>query len=177
MSYKLHAFDADSTLRVGTVPGQVCPNGPDEWAVIPGVAEKLATIDWTKAHFGIASNQWGVALGFLTEQTAHRLLMALATTLLQRPSPPAAVQLCPHAPEAACTCRKPAPGMLLALMRAHEVLPAHMVYVGNQDSDRLVAERAGCAFEWAWDFFGHTKDAWEALCERTKSAGRAEVGR
>lgn len=171
MSYKLYAFDADSTLRVCTVPGQVCPNGPDEWAVIPGVAEKLATIDWGKVGFGIASNQWGVALGFLSEEMAYRLLMALATTSTQRRPRPSCIELCPHAPEAACACRKPAPGMLLAIMRAQVILPADMVYVGNQDSDRLAAERAGCAFEWAWTFFGHTKEGWEALCEETARAG------
>lgn len=41
---KLIIFDADGTLRRCTVPGQPCPNKADEWELMPGAKERLATL-------------------------------------------------------------------------------------------------------------------------------------
>lgn len=76
---KLIIFDADGTLRSCTRTGQVCPNKVSEWKLIPGVREKLATIEWGlpvdgKTAFGIASNQAGVHYGYLSESVAFNLL-------------------------------------------------------------------------------------------------------
>lgn len=38
---KLIMFDADGTLRRCTVPGQPCPNNPDEWELMPNIKETL----------------------------------------------------------------------------------------------------------------------------------------
>jgi len=82
----LYIFDADGTLRRCTVLGQPCPNRPDEWELLPGVQKKLATIDWSSNRFAIASNQGGVALGFLTLQAAADMLLrvGLGRNLLAR---------------------------------------------------------------------------------------------
>ena len=63
--YKLIIFDVDGTLRRCLAPGQVCPNAPDQWELMPNVKETLAEIKWGlpdcgNTAFGIASNQAGV---------------------------------------------------------------------------------------------------------------------
>lgn len=53
--------------------------------------------------------------------------------------------------------RKPAPGMLLHAMvvKGYEVDVTLMV--GDSAEDEQAAQAAGCAFMWAWDFFGRDK--------------------
>jgi histidinol-phosphate phosphatase family protein len=157
LPHKLVIWDADGTLRRCTVPGQVCPNREGEWELIPGVVERLQQIDWTTTRAAIASNQGGVALGYLSLEMASELLWSLARAAFEPVGLPAdrtAIGLCIHAPNAGCECRKPRPGMLIALMKQLDATPAETLFVGDQESDRLAAEAAGCAFMWARDFFG-----------------------
>src|SRR5947199_6096704 len=117
--FQLFIFDADDTLRRTTVPGQPCPHGADEWELMPRVRETLNRIPWGKPGapvLGVASNQDHVAYGHLTLEEARRLLRDLAVAATGTSPPEAALQLCPHALEVACHCRKPGPGMLLSIM-------------------------------------------------------------
>lgn len=50
--------------------------------------------------------------------------------------------------------RKPAPGMLTEAMASVGCTPDETLMVGDSDEDRLAAEAAGCAFQWADEFFG-----------------------
>jgi D-glycero-D-manno-heptose 1,7-bisphosphate phosphatase len=154
--HRLFIFDADGTLRRCTIPGQPCPNHPGEWEVILGVRERLSTIDWQVNHFAIASNQGGIALGFLSATDARGMLDELVKTLLGRSILADSVAICSHAAAAGCPCRKPEPGMLNRIRSAHGVEREETLFVGDQDSDRAAAERAGVDFAWAKDFFGWT---------------------
>lgn len=49
--------------------------------------------------------------------------------------------------------RKPAPGMLLQAMEDADVISERVLMVGDRDEDKLAAERAGCAFASADEFF------------------------
>src|ERR687884_13668 len=104
---KLYVFDADGTLRRTTVPGLPCPNGPGDWELIPGVRERLARIDWGAggARFGVATNQGGVGLGYLTLATARRLLAEMVEEAFGVKPPHGSVEICPHAPHAGCARR------------------------------------------------------------------------
>lgn len=163
--YKLIIFDADGTLRRCKDPKQVCPNKPDEWELIPGVKEKIAALDSTV--FGIASNQAGVALGYLTEEAAQKMLWDLYVEAFGPDTAyhPSQVRLCPHNPKDDCDCRKPKLGMLLDIMSVYDEVTGkslgkhEVLYVGDMESDKEAAERAGVGFMWAWEFFGWGKDS------------------
>lgn len=151
-------FDADDTLRTTLVPGQPCPRAPGEWALLPNVAAALGRVPWGAPGapaFALASNQDQVAYGHLTLEAARRLLAdcARAATGGHVP-PPELLQLCPHALDVPCGCRKPAPGMLVAAMRHAGARPDATLFVGNAASDEAAARRAGVRFAWAWDVFG-----------------------
>ncbi len=165
-SPKLLIFDADGTLRWTTVPGQPCPNRPDEWRLMPKVKEKLRSINWeSEARLGIASNQGGVALGYLSAADARSLIVDMLVEAIGYVPSGTAIEMCTCRPDYACGCRKPAPGMLLRIMRHFNIGARNTLYVGDLESDREAARRAGIRFMWARDFFGWDHDSKSAICD------------
>jgi len=51
---------------------------------------------------------------------------------------------CPHRPEEGCSCRKPAPGMILAAAAICGLSLAETPFVGDKLTDVAAAENAGC---------------------------------
>ncbi|HKO15342.1 MAG TPA: HAD-IIIA family hydrolase [Gemmatimonadaceae bacterium] len=153
---RLLIFDADGTLRRTTVSGRPCPHAPDEWELLPGVRDTLATVDWTARgiRLGIASNQDHVGYGLLAGMMAERLLRdALDAATDGRVRDPL-IRFCPHRLDVACACRKPAPGLLLALLHAARVQREETLFVGDATVDAEAARRAGVRFHWAHEVFG-----------------------
>jgi histidinol-phosphate phosphatase family protein len=85
------------------------------------------------------TNQSGVGRGRLTLDQVH----AVHARVEQLLGPFDTVQLCPHAPEDGCGCRKPAPGMVKQACAELDVLPSRCVVVGDIGSDIDAAAAAG----------------------------------
>jgi D-glycero-D-manno-heptose 1,7-bisphosphate phosphatase len=149
-------FDADGTLRRTTVPSQPCPNTPEQWRLLPRVKQKLSGIDWDRGGYslGIASNQGGVALGYLTLGGARQLLVDMVVRAIGYLPCRTYIELCTCPISAHCRCRKPAPGMLLRILRRSGVSADQTLFVGDAEEDLEAARRAGVDFRWAWEFFG-----------------------
>lgn len=84
---------------------------PAEWIPLPGSIEALVRLKragWTVA---IATNQSGLARGLFDEASLQAMHDKLATLLAQHGAVVDYITFCPHAPDAACRCRKPLPGM------------------------------------------------------------------
>lgn len=145
---RLVVFDADGTLRRVTVPGRVCPRGPDEWEPLPGIREALAGLPWGEGglKLAVASNQDQVFYGHLSAGMARRLLMDAAEAATGHRPPEGAVRFCAHAMDAGCGCRKPEPGLLFEAMAHHGATPGETLFVGDAATDREAARRAGLAF-------------------------------
>jgi D-glycero-D-manno-heptose 1,7-bisphosphate phosphatase len=129
---------------------------PGEWELIPGVRERLAEIEWGPggARFAVATNQGGVGLGYLTSAMARALLVEMVRQAFGVEPPAGSIEICPHAPYAKCSCRKPEPGMLLRLMRRFRAEPDETLFVGDMAGDEEAARRAETHFAWAHEFFG-----------------------
>jgi D-glycero-D-manno-heptose 1,7-bisphosphate phosphatase len=163
LTYSVLLFDCDDTLRTCTVPGQYCPNTPEEWTLAPNVQETLARYDWNRQAWGVVSNQGGVGLRILEPGMAWDLLLDCASLAfggnLERWRIGDRTRMCPHAPKAGCPCRKPSPWMLLDLImyyrdRTYPLLTlSDVLYVGDMNSDREAALRAGVTFCYSADFF------------------------
>ena len=54
-----------------------------------------------------------------------------------------AVLFCPHAPEAGCACRKPAPGLIHTAIAAAGIPATETIVVGDDKRDIDAASRAG----------------------------------
>lgn len=100
----------------------------------------------------VVTNQSGVARGLYTEDAVRDLLGWIATTVRDHGGRIDDWRYCPYHPEGkladyrqAHPWRKPAPGMLLDLIRAHGLDPARAVMVGDQQTDMQAAAAAGVA--------------------------------
>jgi len=154
----LYIFDKDGTLIASM--GKRPANTPAEQRPLPGVVIKLAELRTVGHRLALASNQGGVAWGFLTlEKTA-----ALMQDCADKVGGLDAVRFSPYDPKAAARrpnspyaredqSRKPRPGMLLEIMAELGASPAETMMVGDQESDREAAEAAGVQFAWAEAFF------------------------
>lgn len=91
----------------------------------------------------VVTNQSGIGRGYFTqadydalEDHMRRLFAAEGVALT-------AVYHCPHRPEDGCSCRKPAPGMILRAAREHDVDLARSIMIGDKPSDAEAARMAG----------------------------------
>lgn len=101
-------------------------------------------------HVFIVTNQSGVARGFYNEAAVADLLGWVRGQALLAGGTIDDWRYCPYHPEAPLPayrresdCRKPAPGMLLDLIRAWELDPACCLLIGDQTTDIQAAEAAG----------------------------------
>jgi D-glycero-D-manno-heptose 1,7-bisphosphate phosphatase len=106
----------------------------------------------------LASNQDHVAYGHLSEAMARRLLLDAAEAATCHRPEPGAARLCPHALDAGCPCRKPAPGLLLQAMAHHGAAAPETLFVGDAEVDRLAALAAGVAFTHVGDLVGRSRE-------------------
>jgi histidinol-phosphate phosphatase family protein len=128
-------FDRDGTL-VEDVPY----NGdPDRVRLRPGAREALELLRARGIATAVVSNQSGIGRGLLTHQ-AVRQVNARADALLGGLD---AWLYCPHHPDDGCTCRKPAPGLVLEAARRLGAAPHRCVLIGDIEADVRAAHAAG----------------------------------
>jgi D-glycero-D-manno-heptose 1,7-bisphosphate phosphatase len=88
---------------------------------------------------GVLSNQSGVARGLLSLDQ----VMAVNQRVEQLLGPFEVWEVCPHAPEDGCDCRKPAPGMILGACSILGIEPCEAAYIGDIGADMEAAAAAG----------------------------------
>jgi histidinol-phosphate phosphatase family protein len=143
-------LDVDGTLRK-TKSGEIFPRDPDDVEILPGRREVLTR--WIDEGYKLffVSNQSGVASGTVTKEAVEA---AFARTIELLGLPVAEVAYCPHpAFPAGCFCRKPLPGLGVALIQKHQLAREHIVMVGDMDSDHDFARALGARYVAAEDFF------------------------
>ncbi len=160
--YKLCIFDVDGTL-VETKSGATFRKTADDWKWLPHRLIKLHSLYEQGARVAIASNQGGVAFGYMQEKD----IVAEITRMCQEARIPlGGINICCNMPTAPLEQyryddprRKPAPGMLREAMQTFDAKPEETLMVGDREEDMFAAKAAGCHFEWAKYFFGD--DPWE----------------
>nr|WP_228485416.1 HAD family hydrolase [Cellulosimicrobium sp. JZ28] len=126
--------------RDGTLVHDVPYNG-DPAAVRP-VEGARAVLDDLRARgvrLGVVSNQSGVGRGLLTRAQVDAVNARVEELL----GPFDTWQVCPHAPDDACACRKPGPGLVLAAAADLGVEPWRCAVVGDIGADVAAALAAG----------------------------------
>lgn len=128
-------FDRDGTL-IHDIPY----NGdPDLVSTVDGARDALDRLRDEGIRIAIVTNQSAIGTGRLTaEQVAG--VNARVEELL---GPFDGVYVCPHAPDAGCGCRKPAPGLVATACHELGVPPDRCVVVGDIGSDVGAATAAG----------------------------------
>lgn len=114
---------------------------PDDWVALPGALEAIARLNRAGWHVVVASNQPGLGRGMFDMATLNAIHAKMHRQLAAVGGRIDAVFYCPHAPDEACTCRKPQPGLLEQICERYGVDGKDIVVAGNC----LVHLQAGAA--------------------------------
>ncbi len=138
---KLVILDRDGTINIDS---DEYVKTADEWQPLPGALEAIARLNHAGWHVVVATNQSGLGrglydIGALNAMHAkmHKLLAAVGGRV-------DAVFFCPHAPEDACQCRKPAPGLFEQIGERLGVDLADVPTVGDSARDLQAGASVGC---------------------------------
>ncbi len=128
-------FDRDGTL-IRDVPY----NGdPARVRPMPGALEALSRLRRADLPVAVVTNQSGVAKGLITADEMEQVNARVEELL----GPFDAWAICVHDDGDGCTCRKPAPGLLIRAAAVLDVSPRECVMVGDIGRDMEAARAAG----------------------------------
>jgi D,D-heptose 1,7-bisphosphate phosphatase len=141
-------LDRDGVVNVDH--GYVGSRDRFEW--MPGAREAIRAATDAGWHVFVVTNQSGVARGHYDEAALATLHEWMSDEVRRAGGTIDDIRYCPFHPDATVPAyrrdsdwRKPAPGMLLDLMRAWELDPARCVLIGDQPTDMAAAAAAGIA--------------------------------
>ncbi len=122
----------------------------DRWEWVHNAREAVAFAAAHGWHVFLVTNQAGIARGLYGEADVDALLVWAADELRRAGGTLDDWRYCPYHTEAKIDSyrrdsewRKPAPGMLIDLLRAWSIDPRHCVMVGDKDIDMQAAAAAG----------------------------------
>jgi histidinol-phosphate phosphatase family protein len=118
--------------RDGTLVTDVPYNGdPDLVVPVRGAREALGALRAAGLPLAVVSNQSGIARGLLSVAQVEAVNARVEALL----GPLGPLLYCPHGPDDACGCRKPAPGLLLAAAEALGVEAGACAVIGDIGAD------------------------------------------
>jgi D-glycero-D-manno-heptose 1,7-bisphosphate phosphatase len=117
----------------------------DEFILIPGSVEAIARLTASGYKIAIATNQSGVSRGLYTETVLAEIHQKLINSVQAAGGTIDAIEYCIHLPSEHCYCRKPNPGMLLALAKQFNCSLKNVPFIGDRISDIEAALAVGAS--------------------------------
>ncbi len=144
-------IDRDGTIN--KYKGQLCD--ADDFELIEGVAEAVKMINKSKFLAIVITNQPMIAKGFCGEKELQNIHDKMETLLGKENAYLDGIYYCPHHPDSGfegeikelkikCTCRKPAPGLILQAAKNFNIDLSASYMVGDADIDVGAGLAAGC---------------------------------
>jgi len=115
----------------------------DDVSFLPDVFPALRRLVQSPYRIVIVTNQSAIGRGLLTLELANEINTRIVNTIEQKGGRIDSVQMCPHAPQDKCSCRKPEPGMLLQASDELSLDLATSFLIGDSRSDLLAGKAAG----------------------------------
>jgi D-glycero-D-manno-heptose 1,7-bisphosphate phosphatase len=126
------------------------PVHPDDFELLPGVAETIASLNRLCVPAVVVSNQPGIAEGKLTPRLLDAITEKMRASLALAGARLDAVLYCRHHPDGIvgpyatdCECRKPKPAMLFRAARERNLSLRDSFFVGNSADDIAAGHAAG----------------------------------
>lgn len=111
----------------------------------PGAAAGLKAMHDHGCRLVVVTNQSGIGRGYFTMDRLEAMNVRLREMAAQAGAPLAGIYHCPHAPEDACTCRKPEQDLMRRAAADLGFDPAAAIVIGDKESDVEFGRRAGAA--------------------------------
>ena len=117
---------------------------PQDFQLLPEVTEAITLLNHGGFLAIVVTNQRGIARGLLSREALAQIHAKMIAELATAGARLDAIYFCPHEIDPPCTCRKPAPGMLLTAAAEHHIDLPNSWMIGDSESDREAGRRAGC---------------------------------
>ncbi len=115
------------------------PQSLEELEILPGVPEALLQLREAGYKLVVVTNQPDVARG-----TQQREVVEAMHAFLLAELPLDMISACYHDDKDACSCRKPAPGLLLDAAEKYQIALSESYMIGDRWRDIEAGKRAGC---------------------------------
>jgi D-glycero-D-manno-heptose 1,7-bisphosphate phosphatase len=108
---------------------------PGGVALVPGGGEALGRLTRAGARLFLVTNQSGIGRGYYSLADFQSVQERLLSLLTPYGASITDTAFCPHAPDDACPCRKPATGLFAALTAQYGLVAAETAVIGDAISD------------------------------------------
>ncbi len=138
---KLVILDRDGTINEDSdeyIKSEV------EWKPLPGALEAIAKLNHAGWHVVVASNQSGLGRGLFDVAALNAMHAKMHKLLATAGGRVEAIFYCPHAPDQACRCRKPQPGLFEQIGERYGIDLKGVPAVGDTARDLMAGAAVGC---------------------------------
>lgn len=141
MSLKIVILDRDGTINVDS---DEFIKSPEEWHPIDGALQAISRLNHAGYRVVLATNQSGLGRGLMDVVALNAIHAQMNKQLNKVGGRIDAIFYCPHAPDEGCSCRKPAPGLLVQIAERYGIALDGVPFVGDSLRDMQAAQAAGC---------------------------------
>ena len=138
---KLVILDRDGTINEDSLD---YIKSEAEWKPLPGALEAIARLNHAGWHVVVASNQSGIGRGLFDVVALNAMHTKMHKLLATAGGRVDAVFYCPHAPDQACRCRKPASGLFEQIGERYGIDLKGVPAVGDTARDLVAGAAVGC---------------------------------
>jgi D-glycero-D-manno-heptose 1,7-bisphosphate phosphatase len=115
----------------------------EDLELLPGTLRGLRLLHNLGLGLVVVSNQSGLGRGYFDSAALEKIHARLTGLLAEGGVSLAGIYVCPHIPEDACECRKPAPGLVHRAAAELNIDPAHSFVIGDKPCDIDLGRRIG----------------------------------
>jgi D-glycero-D-manno-heptose 1,7-bisphosphate phosphatase len=115
----------------------------DDVVIYEQAISALAKINSSPYKIVITTNQSAVGRGIIPLSTAEEINQRLVDSIQKAGGRIDGVFMCPHAPQDACECRKPKPGLILQAAQSLSIDLSRSIMIGDALSDLKAGQAAG----------------------------------
>ncbi len=138
---KLVILDRDGTINEDSLD---YIKSEAEWKPLPGALEAIAKLNHAGWHVVVASNQSGLGRGLFDVAALNAMHAKMHKLLATAGGRVEAIFYCPHAPDQACRCRKPQPGLFEQIGERYGIDLKGVPTVGDSARDIIAGAAVGC---------------------------------
>ncbi|MDE2590090.1 MAG: HAD family hydrolase [Patescibacteria group bacterium] len=118
----------------------------EELEILPDIQNQLLRLVNAGYDLFILTNQSVINRGLISVEDESKINKKLLDFLTNHGVKISKIYICPHRPDENCLCRKPNIGMINQAVQEFEIDLTTSWFLGDSESDKEAATRAGCNF-------------------------------